>query len=142
MLEISGMRHTNNPAKTNANIFNYNKINILQTTILLSDNSKSVHTNPTLDVFNGLDNIIRVVHKCHYLIDDIEAWIVIDYITGDIKITGDNVANILTLFDDPTKAVQSLDDLIDSYQKKPEPNIAINKKDKKKKKSKEEDLWI
>ncbi len=141
MVLLSGQRHTSNPAKTNENIVNFNKLTIHTSTIIKNDNSRVQANNPGIEAFIDENNIVKVVHQCHYIPDDVAVWIAIDYITGEIVISGDNVNNVLTLFDDPNKVKQSLDDLINSYQNAPEQENYMAK-NKKKNKTKDDSLCV
>lgn len=135
-MELSGIRHTDNPLKTNENILRYDKIDVWSTTVLCNDNTKHYFEYPTVRSFYGLSNIARIVHRFYYYPDDTDAWIIIDCNTGEIKITGNKINNILSLFDSPQQK-QSLDELIEGYQNKNYEQI----KSRDKSRNKEDGRW-
>ena len=138
-MEISAMRHTNDPYKTNRNILTYPKFKILSTIIIRNDNSRIVVPTTNKDIFND-DDIARIVHKCIHILDESEFWIVIDFVTGEIKISGEKLNNILSLFDDKSKTEQSLDELINLHSERQE-SKNINKS-KYQDKEKGDSIWI
>ena len=128
---VTGIRHTQNPSKTNENICNYDKLQILSSVIIETNNSKQTIEKPKVTDFYNIE-IAKVLHRCHYIPEDSEVWIAIDYLTGEIKISGENANSVLSMFDNPNKQAQSLDDLINNYKNEPKVEEQTKKKQKKK----------
>ena len=115
-MELSGMRHTDDPYKTNQNILTYNKIDVWSSTVLCDDNTRHTFKYPDEYTFSKFKNIARIMHHFYFYPEDVDAWIAIDFHTGDIKITGNKISNILSLFDNPQQKTTSLDELIDNFK--------------------------
>ena len=128
---VTGIRQTPNPIKTNENICNYDKLQILSSIVIETNNSKRTIENPKALDFETIE-IAKILHRCHYIPDDNEVWIAIDYLTGEIKVSGEDANNVLSMFDNPNKQVQSLDDLINNYKNEPKVEEQNKKKQKKK----------
>lgn len=128
---VTGIRQTFNPAKTNENICNYDKLQILSSVVIGIDNSKRTIEHPKASDFETIE-IAKILHRCNYVPDENEVWIAIDYLTGEIKVSGEDANNVLSMFDNPNKQVQSLDDLINNYKNEPKVEEQNKKKQKKK----------